>query len=150
MRQLAQTGWLHNRTRLVPASNLAKDLLIDWRWGERFFMQHLLEGDLRVYNDGWQRAAGTCTGAAPDLGILNAVLQGRKYDPNGAFVRRWLPEMADVPVGYIHEPWTMPPDVQRESVCAIGLDYPAPILDHGWARDRAIESFGNVREPVKP
>jgi deoxyribodipyrimidine photo-lyase len=150
MRQLVQTGWLHNRARLVAASFLAKDLLVDWRWGERFFMQHLVDGDQAANNAGWQRAAGTGTGAAPYLSILNPVLQGRMYDPEGTYVRRWLPELANVPVGYIHEPWSMPPELQRESGCTIGLDYPAPILDHGWARDRALAFFGKGRQPVEP
>jgi deoxyribodipyrimidine photo-lyase len=150
MRQLVQTGWLHNRARQVVASFLAKDLLIDWRWGEQFFLDHLLDADLVANSAGWQRAAGTGTGAAPYLGILNPVLQGRKYDPEGLYVRRWLPELAGVPAGYIHEPWSMPEVLQRSSGCMIGLDYPAPILDHGLARDRAIEFFDRVREPAKP
>ncbi len=150
MRQLVQAGWLHNRARQVVASFLSKDLLVDWRWGERFFMQHLLDGDPASNSEGWQRAAGTGSGPAPYLGILNPGLQGRMYDPEGVFVRRWLPELAGVPADYIHEPWTMPEDVQRRTNCIIGLDYPAPILDHGWARDRAIEFFGKVREPVWP
>jgi deoxyribodipyrimidine photo-lyase len=145
-----QTGWLHNRARQVVASFLAKDLLVDWRWGERFFRQHLLDGDTATNSEGWQRAAGAGTGAAPYLGILNPVLQGRMYDPDGVYVRRWLPQLAGVPAGYIHEPWSMPKDVQRESGCVVGRDYPAPILDHGWARDRAIEFFGEVRQPVWP
>jgi deoxyribodipyrimidine photo-lyase len=149
MRQLVQTGWLHNRARMVAASFLAKDLLVDWRWGEHFFMQHLLDGDLAANNVGWQRAAGTGTGAAAYLHILNPALQGKKYDPDGVFVRRWVPELAHVPTPYIHQPWTMPLDVQREAGCVIDRDYPAPILDHGWARARALEFFGNAVEPAK-
>jgi deoxyribodipyrimidine photo-lyase len=149
MRQLVQTGWLPNRARLVAASFLAKDLLLNWRWGERFFMQHLIDDDTAANNEGWQRAAGIGTGAGPYLSILNPVLQGRRYDPDGAYVRRWLPELAKVPVGYIHQPWAMPPELQQEVGCIIGLDYPAPILDHGWARDRAMTFFGNVRQPVE-
>jgi deoxyribodipyrimidine photo-lyase len=149
MRQLVQTGWLHNRARMVAASLLVKDLLVDWRWGEHFFMQHLLDEDLAANNVGWQRAAGTGTGAAPYLNILNPALQGKKHDPEGMFVRRWVPELAHVPAQYIHQPWTMPPDVQRESGCVIGRDYPAPSLDHGWARERAMEFFGEAVEPVQ-
>ena len=148
IRQLVQTGWLHNRARMVVASFLAKDLLVDWRWGEQFFMEHLLDGDLAANNDGWQRAAGTGTGAAPYLGILNPALQGKKYDPDGLFVRRWVPELANVPTRYIHQPWSMPSGVQLESSCVIGQDYPAPIRDHAWARSRAMEFFGKAREPV--
>ena len=149
MRQLVHTGWLHNRARMVVASFLAKDLLVDWRWGEQFFMQHLVDGDLAANNAGWQRAAGVGTGAAPYLSILNPALQGEKYDPDGLFVRRWLPELARVPSRYIHQPWSMPPDLQRETGCVIGWDYPAPILDHGWARERAVEFFARAREPVE-
>jgi deoxyribodipyrimidine photo-lyase len=149
MRQLVQTGWVHNRARLVVASFLTKDLLVDWQWGERFFAQHLLDGDLAASNEGWQRAAGTGTGAAPYLDILNPSLQGRKHDPEGTFVRRWVPELTRVPTRYIHQPWSMPADVQRESACVIGQDYPAPILDHGWARERAMEFFRNARQPIK-
>jgi deoxyribodipyrimidine photo-lyase len=149
MRQLVQTGWVHNRARLVVASFLTKDLLVDWQWGERFFAQHLLDGDLAASNEGWQRAAGTGTGAAPYLDILNPSLQARKHDPEGTFVRRWVPELTRVPTRYIHQPWSMPADVQRESACVIGQDYPAPILDHGWARERAMEFFRNARQPIK-
>jgi deoxyribodipyrimidine photo-lyase len=149
MRQLVQTGWLPNRARLVAASFLSKDLLLNWRWGEQFFMQHLVDGDSTSNNEGWQRAAGIGTGAAPYLSILNPVLQGRRYDPDGVYVRRWLPELAKVPVGYIHQPWSMSPEFQREAGCIIGLDYPAPILDHGWARERAMTFFGNARQPME-
>lgn len=146
MRQLIQTGWLHNRSRLVVASFLTKDLLVDWRWGERFFEQHLVDSETATNNEGWQRAAGTGTGAAPYLDILNPSLQGRRYDPEGAYVRRWVPELTHVPARYIHHPWSMPEKVQRESGCVIGRDYPVPILDHGWARDRAMEFFGRAQK----
>lgn len=148
MRQLVQSGWLHNRARLAAASFLVKDLLVDWRWGERFFMQHLIDGDVAASNGGWQLAAGVGTGAAPYWGVLNPALQGIKYDPNGVYVRRWLPELARVPGEYIHQPWTMPPKVQRASGCIIGLDYPAPIADHGWARERAFAAFAQARQPA--
>jgi deoxyribodipyrimidine photo-lyase len=149
MRQLVQTGWLHNRARLVVASFLTKDLLVDWRWGEQFFEQHLLDVGIATNNEGWQRAAGTGTGPAPYLDILNPSLQGKRYDPDGTYVRRWVPELARVPNRYIHQPWSMPADLQRESACVIGQDYPAPILDHGWARERATEFFRNARDMIK-
>ncbi|MGD9148141.1 MAG: deoxyribodipyrimidine photo-lyase, partial [Anaerolineae bacterium] len=149
MRQLVQTGWLPHRARMAAASFLVKDLLVDWRWGEQFFLKHLLDGDLAANNLNWQRAAGSGTGPAAYLGILNPVLEGKKYDPNGVYVRRWVPELAGVPARYIHQPWFMPSDVQRESGCVIGQDYPAPILDHGWARDRALEFFGGAQEPER-
>jgi deoxyribodipyrimidine photo-lyase len=134
---------------MVAASFLAKDLLVDWRWGERFFMQHLVDGDLAANNAGWQRAAGIGTGPAPYLGRLNPAFEGRTHDPEGAFVRRWVPELAHVPTQYIHQPWNMPVEAQRESGFVIGQDYPAPMLDLGWARERALAFFSNARQPIE-
>jgi deoxyribodipyrimidine photo-lyase len=145
MRQLAETGWMHNRARMIVASFLVKDLLIDWRWGERFFMQHLVDGDPAANNGGWQWTAGTGTDAAPYFRIFNPVLQGKKYDPEGAYVRRWLPELAQVPRRYIHAPWQMPANVQQQSGCIVGQDYPATIVDHAWARQRALAAFQSAR-----
>jgi deoxyribodipyrimidine photo-lyase len=141
MRQLQKTGWMHNRTRMIVASFLTKDLLIDWRWGERWFMQHLLDGDPAANNGGWQWSAGTGTDAAPYFRIFNPTSQGRKFDPDGKFIRQWVPELHKVAVQYIHEPWTMPLDVQKQAGCEIGKDYPAPIIQHQWARQRTLHSF---------
>jgi deoxyribodipyrimidine photo-lyase len=145
MRQLTTTGWMHNRARMIAASFLTKDLLIDWRWGERFFMQHLLDADHAANNGGWQWTAGTGTDAAPYFRIFNPVLQGKRHDPQGDYVRRWVPELARVPHRYVHAPWEMPPDVQREAGCRIGPDYPAPIVDHAWARERTLAAYGQTR-----
>ena len=101
MRQLVQIGWMHNRARMIVASFLVKDLLIDWRWGERLFMQHLLDGDPAANNGGWQWTAGVGTDAAPYFRVFNPVLQGAKFDPQGHYVRRWVPELARVPVRYL-------------------------------------------------
>lgn len=147
MRQLVESGWMHNRARMIVASFLVKDLLVDWRWGERFFMQHLVDGDPAANNGGWQWVAGTGTDAAPYFRIFSPVLQGKKHDPEGAFVRRWLPELARVPERHLHAPWTMPGDVQRQAGCAIGEDYPAPIVDHAWARERTLAAYRLAREP---
>jgi deoxyribodipyrimidine photo-lyase len=141
MRQLMQTGWMHNRARMVVASFLTKDLLINWNWGEKWFMQHLIDGDVAANNGGWQWAAGTGTDAAPYFRIINPIIQGQKYDPQGVFIRAWLPELAEVPIGYLHTPWTMPLSVQLQAGCQIGKDYPAPIVDHGWARQRALQAY---------
>jgi deoxyribodipyrimidine photo-lyase len=146
MRQLVQTGWMHNRARMIVASFLVKDLLVDWRWGERFFMQHLVDGDPAANNGGWQWTAGTGTDAAPYFRIFNPVLQGKKHDPDGVFVRRWLPELARVPDRYLHTPWEMPSNVQREAGCMIDQDYPAPIIDHAWARERTLAAYAHARE----
>ncbi len=145
MRQLWQTGWMHNRARMIVASFLVKDLLIDWRWGERWFMQQLLDADSASNNGGWQWTAGTGTDAAPYFRIFHPVLQGRKHDPNGVYVRRWVPELTRVPVRYLHAPWEMPGDAQRASSCRVGHDYPAPIVDHGWARERVLAAYARSR-----
>ena len=113
MRQLVTTGWMHNRARMIVASFLVKDLLVDWRWGERFFMQHLVDGDPAANNGGWQWTAGVGTDAAPYFRVFNPILQGTKFDPEGAYVRRYVPELANVPTKFIHEPWKMSPEVQR-------------------------------------
>jgi deoxyribodipyrimidine photo-lyase len=146
MRQLAQTGWMHNRARMIVASFLVKDLLIDWRWGERWFMQRLVDGDPAANNGGWQWTAGTGTDAAPYFRIFNPVSQGQKYDPRGAYVRRWLPEMVRVPDQFIHQPWTMAWEDQKSAGCYIGHEYPAPIVDHAWARQRTLAAFTQARE----
>lgn len=146
MRQLRDTGWLHNRARMIVASFLVKDLLIDWRWGEQWFMQHLVDGDPAANNGGWQWTAGTGTDAAPYFRIFNPVLQSKKHDPDGAFIRRWVPELNAVPTQYIHEPWRMPKDAQNKVGCLIGKDYESPIVDHSEARVRVIDLFRQAKE----
>ena len=149
MRQLVHTGWMHNRARMIVASFLVKDLLIDWRWGERWFMQHLVDGDPAANNGGWQWTAGTGTDAAPYFRIFNPVSQGEKHDPEGAYVRRWLPELARVPAKLIHRPWTMSFEEQREAGCVIKEDYPAPVVDHGWARERVLAAYAEARQKAE-
>ncbi len=147
MRQLQQTGWMHNRARMIAASFLCKDLLLDWRLGERHFMQHLLDGDPAANNGGWQWVAGSGTDAAPYYRIFNPSLQAQKFDPQGAYVRRWLPELAGVPAALIHTPWQMPLEVQHKAGCLIGRDYPSPIVDHAFARQRALAAYQNLSHP---
>jgi len=146
MRQLDQTGWMHNRARMITASFLVKDLLVDWRWGETWFMEHLIDGDPAANNGGWQWTAGTGTDAAPYFRIFNPVTQGKKFDPEGAFVRRWVPELANVPVNYIHTPWEMPLNIQSDSGCRIGTDYPEPLVEHSYARKRALETYKMAKD----
>ena len=146
MRELASTGWLHNRARLIVASFLVKDLLIDWRLGERYFRLQLIDGDPAANNGNWQWTAGVGTDAAPYFRVLNPVLQGRKFDPEGDYVRRWVPELARVPTTAIHEPWEMSGEAQRAASRLIGRDYPAPIVDHGASRDRALAAYAAARE----
>ena len=141
MRQLLHTGFMHNRARMIVASFLTKDLLIDWRWGERWFMQHLLDGDPAANNGGWQWSAGTGTDAAPYFRIFNPTTQSKKHDPEGTYIRRWVPELEAVPLQFIHEPWKMPVEVQQRAGCRIGQDYPAPIIDHAWARERTLAAY---------
>jgi deoxyribodipyrimidine photo-lyase len=139
MRQLLTEGWMHNRVRMVVASFLAKDLLVDWRRGEAFFRLHLADGDPASNNGGWQWAAGSGTDAQPFFRIFNPVLQGRKFDPDGAYVKRWIPELAGVAAtpADLHAPWTLesPPP-----------DYPAPIVDHFEAKAAALEAFAALRK----
>jgi deoxyribodipyrimidine photo-lyase len=141
MRQLRETGWIHNRARMISASFLTKDLLINWQSGEAWFMRHLIDGDPASNNGGWQWTAGTGVDAAPYFRVFNPVLQGKKYDPNGNHVRCWVPELASLPDAYIHEPWKTPPDIQSHLNLKIGRDYPEPIVDHQFARKRALAAY---------
>jgi len=142
MRQLAATGWMHNRARMITASFLVKDLLVDWRKGEAHFMEQLIDGDVAVNNGSWQWTAGTGTDAAPYFRIFNPILQGGKFDPQGNYVRRWVPELQGVPDEYIHAPWLMPATEQIKSGCIISRDYPNPIVDHRIQRELALVVYG--------
>ncbi len=144
MAQLNTTGWMHNRLRMIVASFLTKHLLLDYRAGERYFEQHLADADLAANNGGWQWSASTGTDAAPYFRVFNPVLQGRRFDPGGAFVRSMLPVLAKVPDRYVHEPWTMPPLAAAAAGCVVGRDYPEPIVDHAAARARALVAYGSV------
>lgn len=141
MRQLRRTGWIGNRARMITASFLVKDLLIDWRWGERWFMQNLIDGDPAANSGGWQWIAGTGTDSAPYFRIFNPTVQSQKADPAGRYIRHWLPELAGFPDAYIHAPWTAPREIQHSAGCSIGRDYPSPIVDHADARRRALEAY---------
>ncbi len=141
MRQLKQTGWMHNRARMITASFLTKDLLVDWRWGEKYFMQQLIDGDPAPNNGGWQWSAGTGSDAAPYFRVFNPVLQGEKFDPLGDYVRRWVPELSNLPDKFIHQPWAIPPELARKLFFKLGSAYPCPIIDHAFARQRALAVF---------
>ena len=132
---------MHNRARMITASFLTKDLRVDWRWGERWFMQQLIDGDPAANNGGWQWAAGTGADAAPYFRIFNPTIQSKKFDPRGKFIRQWVEELRNVPGAFIHEPGKMPERIQHEAVCRIGVDYPSPIVDHIWARQRTLDIF---------
>ncbi|WP_318446936.1 deoxyribodipyrimidine photo-lyase [Photobacterium leiognathi] len=137
MRQLRATGWMHNRLRMITASFLTKDLLCDWRAGEQWFMQHLIDGDFASNNGGWQWAASTGTDSQPYFRVFNPTLQGQRFDPKGDFIRTWVKELAKVPDKYIHTPH------QWDS--SGSLDYPLPIVDHKEARLLAIEAFKQAK-----
>ncbi|MEO5617442.1 MAG: deoxyribodipyrimidine photo-lyase [Candidatus Eisenbacteria bacterium] len=141
MRELLATGFMHNRARMIVASFLAKDLLLDWRLGERHFMRHLVDGDLASNNGGWQWAASTGTDAQPYFRFFNPSLQGEKFDPGGDYVHRWVPELAGVPARWLHRPWEAPPLALAEAGVTLGETYPAPIVDHFERRDRAIAMY---------
>jgi deoxyribodipyrimidine photo-lyase len=149
MRQLTQTGWMHNRARMIVASFLVKDLLIDWRWGERFFMQQLVDGDPANNNGGWQWTAGTGTDAAPYFRIFNPVSQSQKFDRHGRYLRHWLPELVHLPDAYLHAPWLMPPLEQQRLGFGYGRDYPVPLVDHTQARTRTLAAYQQATAVAK-
>jgi deoxyribodipyrimidine photo-lyase len=141
MRQLTGQGWVHNRARLVVASFLSKHLLVDWREGARFFLQHLVDGDLPSNNGGWQWVAGTGTDAAPYYRIFNPVTQAERFDPGGDYIRRWVPELAKLDPPAIFAPWQATPADLEAAGIRLGSDYPHPIVDHTAARNRALARF---------
>jgi deoxyribodipyrimidine photo-lyase len=142
MRQLRREGWMHNRARLVVGSFLTKDLGIDWRWGERHFMRLLIDGDEANNNGNWQWIASVGSDPQPAFRrIYNPARHQERYDPRGDYVRRYVPELRDVPDEYIREPWSMPADVQRRVGCMVGRDYPEPIVEHARARAEALERY---------
>jgi deoxyribodipyrimidine photo-lyase len=148
MRQINATGYMHNRLRMIVASFLVKDLLVDWRRGERYFAGRLVDFDLAANNGGWQWAASTGCDAQPYFRIFNPVSQSQRFDPGGRFIRRYLPELAHVPETFVHAPWTMPPLEQQACGCVIGRDYPAPVVDHAVQRERALGLFKAARGPA--
>lgn len=140
-RQLLATGWMHNRLRMISAMFLSKDLFLDWRLGERYFMQHLIDGDLASNNGGWQWSASTGTDAAPYFRIFNPMSQSRRFDPDGTFIRRWVPELRDVQGDSIHAPTDPDDKAALPMLLRSGLDYPEPIVSHAEARDRVLAAF---------
>jgi deoxyribodipyrimidine photo-lyase len=145
MRQLWLTGWMHNRVRMVVASFLTKHLLQPWQAGERWFWDTLVDADLANNAAGWQWVAGCGADAAPYFRIFNPVLQGEKFDPDGAYVRRYVPELAKLPASVIHKPWETPDLLLHSAGVRLGLDYPRPIVDHAEARARALEAYRSSR-----
>lgn len=148
MRQLWETGWMHNRLRLIVASFLTKDLLIDWKQGEKWFWDTLVDADKGNNVLGWQWVAGCGPDAAPYFRIFNPLLQGEKFDPKGEYVRRFVPELKNMPNKWIHRPWEAPPEVLKEAGVVLGRTYPRPLIQHEEARKRALKAFHLVKHPL--
>ena len=145
MRELWHTGWMHNRVRMVAASFLVKHLLIRWQDGARWFWDTLVDSDLANNTMGWQWTAGCGADAAPYFRIFNPVTQGEKFDPEGTYVIRWIPELRALPRQWIHKPWMAPETVLRNAGVVLGQYYPRPLVDHAAARERALEAFAESR-----
>ncbi len=146
MRQLLETGWMHNRVRMVCASFLTKDLLIPWQDGERFFAERLADYDAAVNVFNWQWTAGCGLDAAPYFRIFNPVAQGEKFDAGGSYVRTWVPELSGLASRWIHRPWDAPDDALTKAGVRLGSTYPNPIVDHAQARLRALAAFETVKD----
>jgi len=146
MRQLWQTGWMHNRVRMVVGSFLVKHLRLPWQQGARWFADTLVDADLASNTLGWQWVAGCGADAAPYFRIFNPVTQGERYDAEGAYVRRWVPELGKLPAKYLHAPWTAPAEVLSRAGVRLGETYPRPIVDHAKARAGALEAFAALKE----
>jgi len=145
MRQLWQTGWMHNRVRMIVASFLVKHLLTDWRQGERWFWDTLVDADAANNAFSWQWIAGSGPDSAPFHRIFNPVAQGEKFDPDGSYIRTHVPELSELPAAFIHKPWEAPAGMLREAGVGLGETYPRPIVPHGPARERALEAFRSLR-----
>lgn len=146
MTQLLQSGYMHNRLRMVVASFLVKDLGIDWRWGEQFFATHLNDFDLAANNGGWQWASSSGCDAQPYFRIFNPISQSEKFDPKGAFIRRYLPQLAKLPDAALHAPWLARPVDLAAAGVSIGKDYPAPVVDHATARAATLARYAVVKK----
>jgi len=145
LRQLWRTGWMHNRVRMIVASFLIKDQLIPWQKGESWFWDTLVDADLANNSASWQWVAGCGADAAPYFRIFNPVAQGQKFDPDGNYVREFVPELGKLPANHIHSPWTAPDDVLDKAGVKLGESYPHPIVDHAVARNRALEGYKEIK-----
>lgn len=145
MRELWQTGWMHNRVRMIVGSFLVKNLLIDWRAGEDWFWDTLVDADLGNNASGWQWIAGCGADAAPYFRIFNPILQSKKFDPDGVYIRKYVPEIKDLPNNLIHTPWKASPIELKSANISLGVTYPRPIVDINQSRDRALEAYGQTK-----
>jgi deoxyribodipyrimidine photo-lyase len=146
MTQLNTSGYMHNRLRMVVASFLIKDLGIDWRWGEKYFAEKLNDFDLAANNGGWQWAASSGCDAQPYFRIFNPIKQSEKFDSEGKFIKRYLPQLAKFDAKQVHAPWLAAPMLQRAAGCVVGIDYPQPIVMHETARKNTLERYAIIRK----
>ena len=144
MRELWRTGYMHNRVRMIVGSFLVKNLMLDWRHGEAWFWDTLLDADLANNSAGWQWIAGCGADAAPYFRIFNPVSQGQKFDPDGDYVRKFVPELSKMPKKHIHSPWEAPDDVLADAGVELGEDYPEPIVELKPSRERALAAFQSI------
>ena len=145
MRELYETGWMHNRVRMIVASFLVKHLRIHWLEGEKYFRDTLLDFNLANNVAGWQWVAGTGADAAPYFRIFNPILQGEKFDAKGYYIKKWCPELKNIPDNFLHKPWEMPKELQNKINVIIGKNYPFPIVNHEEARNSALKAFKELR-----
>jgi len=146
MRELYETGWMHNRVRMIVASFLVKHLRIHWMEGEKHFRNTLLDFNIANNVAGWQWVAGTGADAAPYFRIFNPILQGEKFDANGNYIKKWCPELNNLPNEFLHKPWEMPEELQKEKKIIIGKTYPFPIVKHEEARNSALKAFQDLKK----
>ena len=146
MRELWHTGYMHNRVRMIVGSFLVKNLLLDWRAGERWFWDTLLDADLASNSASWQWVAGCVADAAPYFRIFNPVTQGKKFDPDGVYIRQYIPELARVPTKYLFAPWEAPASVLLEAGVRLGVDYPQPVVDLKASRQYALDAFQSLKK----
>lgn len=144
MRQLWHIGWMHNRVRMIVASFLTKDLLINWTEGAKWFWDTLVDADLANNSASWQWVAGCGADAAPYFRIFNPILQSQKFDPEGKYIKQWIPELSNLPIKYIHAPWEAPEEILKKSNIELGLDYPNPIINHAEAKAKALDLFNRI------
>ena len=146
MRELYETGWMHNRVRMITASFLVKHLRIHWKEGEKYFRNSLIDFNIANNVSGWQWVAGTGADASPYFRIFNPILQGEKFDPNGEYVTKWCPELKNVPIEFLHKPWEMPEQMQNQINFKLGHSYPLPIVKHVEARNSALKAFQDLKK----
>ena len=148
MKELWRTGWMHNRVRMIVASFLVKDLLIPWQEGARWFWDTLVDANLANNTLGWQWVAGCGADAAPYFRIFNPVLQAAKFDPDGAYVKKWIPTLRGLPAPDLHRVYELPPAALTRAGVTLGTTYPRPVVDHAVARDAALDAYARLKDPV--